>query len=71
MTPSGQPEPADSAALAAPDNEPGGAMTFFEHLSELRKRLINSIASILVGAAVGWFLAPHLSIGLPSPCSSP
>jgi sec-independent protein translocase protein TatC len=59
MTPSSQPEPADNSALTAPDNEPGGAMTFFEHLSELRKRLINSIASILVGAAIGWFLAPH------------
>jgi sec-independent protein translocase protein TatC len=59
MTPSSQPDPANSTALTAPDNEPGGAMTFFEHLSELRKRLINSIASILVGAAIGWFLAPH------------
>jgi sec-independent protein translocase protein TatC len=59
MTPSSQPDPADSTALTAPDNEPGGAMTFFEHLTELRKRLINSIVSILVGAAIGWFLAPH------------
>jgi len=59
MTPSSQPEPADNTALTAPDNEPGGAMTFFEHLNELRKRLINSIVSILVGAAIGWFLAPH------------
>ena len=59
MTPSSQPEPAGSTALTAPDNEPGGAMTFFEHLTELRKRLIHSIVSILVGAAIGWFLAPH------------
>jgi sec-independent protein translocase protein TatC len=59
MTASSQPDPAENTALTAPDNEPGGAMTFFEHLSELRKRLINSIVSILVGPAIGWFLAPH------------
>jgi len=34
-------------------------MTFFEHLSELRKRIVNSLISIGIGAAIGWFLAPH------------
>jgi len=34
-------------------------MTFFEHLSELRKRIVNSLISIAVGAAIGWFAAPH------------
>src|SRR5436305_8737023 len=33
-------------------------MTFVEHLSELRRRLIISFGSIAVGAVVGWFLAP-------------
>jgi sec-independent protein translocase protein TatC len=44
---------------ATPPEEPAGAMTFFEHLSELRKRIINSLISVAVGAAIGWFAAPH------------
>ena len=43
---------------AAPD-EGGGQMTFFEHLVELRKRIINSLLAILAGAAIGWFVAPR------------
>jgi len=34
-------------------------MTFFEHLVELRKRIIHSLASIVIGAMIGWFVAPH------------
>jgi sec-independent protein translocase protein TatC len=34
-------------------------MTFFEHLIELRKRIINSLVSIAVGAMIGWVVAPH------------
>jgi sec-independent protein translocase protein TatC len=55
MTNSSQPD----AAIMPPDGETAGQMTFFEHLVELRKRLINSIISILVGTVFGWFLAPH------------
>src|ERR1700720_2146497 len=31
----------------------GGQMTFFEHLVELRKRIINSLIAIAIGALVG------------------
>ena len=31
-------------------------MSFFEHLQELRRRLIIMVASIVVGSIVGWFL---------------
>lgn len=55
MTNSNQP---DSQIVPASE-EPGGQMTFFEHLVELRKRIINSLASILIGAMIGWFVAPH------------
>jgi sec-independent protein translocase protein TatC len=41
------------------EEEPGGQMTFFEHLLELRKRIINSLLSIVIGAAIGWVIAPH------------
>src|SRR5215471_10267848 len=37
----------------------GGQMSFFEHLIELRKRIINSLLAIAVGAAIGWFAAPR------------
>ena len=48
----------DSAIVAASE-EPGAQMTFFEHLVELRKRIINSLASIVIGSAIGWVIAPH------------
>jgi sec-independent protein translocase protein TatC len=38
----------------------GGQMTFFEHLSELRKRIINSLYAIGVGAFVGVYIAPKV-----------
>jgi sec-independent protein translocase protein TatC len=43
-----------------PDAETGGQMTFFEHLVELRKRIINSGIAVFVGAMIGWFAAPRL-----------
>ena len=44
--------PAAADAASSPE-EPGGRMSFFEHLVELRKRLINSVIAILVGACIG------------------
>ncbi len=43
----------------APDAETGGQMTFFEHLVELRKRIINSLIAVIVGATIGWVVAPR------------
>jgi sec-independent protein translocase protein TatC len=48
------------ASVTVPDEEPGGAMTFFEHLTELRKRLINSIAALAIGAFIGVSLSKYL-----------
>lgn len=56
MTNSTQP---DSSVVPSTPEEPGGQMTFFEHLIELRKRIINSLASIVIGALAGWFVAPY------------
>jgi len=39
--------------------EPGGAMTFFEHLSELRKRIIYSLYAIGIGALVGVYFSKY------------
>jgi sec-independent protein translocase protein TatC len=55
MTISNEPD----SARKAPDEETGGQMTFFEHLIELRKRIIHSLVSIAVGAMIGWVVAPH------------
>src|ERR1700674_1516727 len=41
-------------------NEEGGQMTFFEHLVELRKRLINSLIAIAIGAFVGVYVAKYV-----------
>ena len=44
---------------AEPEDGGGGQMSFFEHLIELRKRIINSLTAVAIGAAVGWFVAPR------------
>ena len=50
MTNSGQPE----GITQPPEEDRGGAqMTFFEHLVELRKRLINALLAIAIGAFGG------------------
>jgi len=63
MTPSIRPETLPTAEpnvqITPPAEEPGGAMTFFEHLNELRKRIINSLISVVIGALIGWIVAPH------------
>src|ERR1700736_861509 len=41
-------------------NESGGQMTSFEHLVELRKRLINSLIAIGIGAFVGVYIAQYI-----------
>jgi len=62
-TPGNPPDPVPDLTptpqSTTPDDEPAGAMTFFEHLTELRKRIINSLISIGIGAGIGWFAAPY------------
>src|ERR1700720_3456208 len=38
----------------------GGQMTFFEHLVELRKRIINSLIAIAIGAFVGVYISKYI-----------
>src|SRR5271167_2320285 len=47
-------------SLAARLEEAGGQMTFFEHLTELRKRIINSLYAIGLGAFAGVYIAPKV-----------
>jgi sec-independent protein translocase protein TatC len=50
--------PAGNAEAAA-DKDPGGRMSFFEHLTELRKRLIHAAVSIVAGTGIGLLLSKH------------
>jgi sec-independent protein translocase protein TatC len=45
--------PQSDPSTPAPEQEPGGKMSFFEHLVDLRKRLINSAIAIVIGAGIG------------------
>src|SRR6202162_539214 len=40
--------------------ETGGQMTFFEHLVELRKRIIHSLIAVAIGAFVGVYVAKYV-----------
>ena len=44
----------------ADSTESGAQMTFFEHLVELRKRIINSLIAIGIGAFVGVYVAKYI-----------
>jgi len=56
MTNSNQPDTSIAGRMEAA----GGQMTFFEHLAELRKRIINSLYAIGIGAFVGVYIAPKV-----------
>lgn len=40
--------------------DPGGQMSFLEHLDELRKRLIRSLVFILLAATFSWFVSDRI-----------
>jgi sec-independent protein translocase protein TatC len=46
-------------SIAARMEQAGGQMTFFEHLAELRKRIVNSLYAIGVGAFIGVGLSKY------------
>jgi sec-independent protein translocase protein TatC len=56
MTNSSQPDNSIAGRMEAA----GGQMTFFEHLAELRKRIINSLYAIGVGAFIGVYISPKV-----------
>ena len=53
MPPMTTANPPEAAAQGAKQDAGGEPMTFFEHLTELRKRIINSLLAIAVGAFIG------------------
>src|SRR2546430_173811 len=59
IRPESVPEPESNSQITAPAEEPAGAMTFFEHLSELRKRIIYSLYAIGIGAFIGVYVSKY------------
>jgi len=52
------PAPSPGGPGAAP--APGAVMTLVDHLSELRSRLIKSVATIVGGSVIGFLFAPNI-----------
>src|SRR5260370_23544093 len=50
----------DKAKIGTHEEELGGQMSFLEHLDELRKRLIRSMAFVLLAAMACWFLSDRI-----------
>jgi len=49
----------DPTLQQRPEEEPGARMSFFEHLVDLRKRLINSLIAIGIGMVVGLLVSKY------------
>jgi len=52
------PQP-DRSLRTRPEEEAGATMSFFDHLVELRKRIISSLLAIGIGIIVGFAIAKH------------
>jgi sec-independent protein translocase protein TatC len=52
------PAPPDAQRKSEPDD--GSRMSFFDHLAELRTRIIHSAAAILIGACIGFSVAKQV-----------
>ncbi len=66
MTNSSQLEKHDNSIMGRLE-EAGGQMTFFEHLTELRKRIINSLYAIAAGAFIGVYLSKYFIVWITNP----
>src|SRR5271156_409147 len=49
----------DPTTQRRPEEEPGGRMSFFEHLVDLRKRIINSLIAIGIGMVGGLLVSKY------------
>ncbi len=74
-----EPPPAPPPDLEAPGEDPpdeglfgalGGAMTFLEHLDELRKRLLHSAAAIAIAFSVCWAFSEQIFTFLAVPIAN-
>ncbi len=68
--------PAATPPAPAPVSPPAGApeegvMSLVDHLAELRHRLFICIVAVVIGAAIGWYLAPTIITLLAQPAPDP
>jgi sec-independent protein translocase protein TatC len=61
------PAPPEPSVLPPAEDDAGGRMSFFEHLMDLRKRLINSAAAVAIGACIGLLVSKHFIVILVKP----
>jgi sec-independent protein translocase protein TatC len=54
-----EPAQLETPVVATEPEEPGARMSFFDHLVDLRKRLINSAVAVAIGAGIGLLLSKH------------
>ncbi len=57
-----------SPSAGAPEE---GVMSLVDHLAELRHRLFICIVAVVIGAAIGWYLAPTIITLLAQPAPNP
>ncbi|SKB10360.1 twin-arginine translocase subunit TatC [Aeromicrobium choanae] len=46
---------------------PGGEMPLFDHLAELRSRLMKALAAVVIGVAIAWYFYPEILDWLTAP----
>ena len=61
LTVRGRPVRLSLAWLKPPKAGPDGSMSLFEHIAELRYRLIIMALTVLVGTIVAWFFRDYLT----------
>lgn len=61
-TPQLPPQPSSTT-----DEPPEGQMTFWEHLQELRVRLVRMVIAFVIGAGIAWFFKADLLVILTKP----
>src|ERR1700685_1360682 len=52
--------PLDRVLRPPSNEEPGGAMSFFDHLVELRKRIVSALAAVGIGMVAGLAVSKHV-----------
>src|ERR1700756_763119 len=67
IRPESVPEIESNTQIVTPPEEPGGTMTFFEHLTELRKRIIYSLYAIGIGAFIDVYLSKYFVAWIDKP----
>jgi sec-independent protein translocase protein TatC len=65
---SAPPAPGSPPSAGAPEE---GVMSLTDHLAELRHRLFICIVAVVIGAAIGWYLAPSIITLLAQPAPNP